>query len=610
MASTRLDAGADRRALPAVPLRPAPADRRGRRGRRRRASTRHAPPGAGGARTGPPAAARRRSTQLERGVRRPLDAMPALVGRGDGDRQQLLGRRRRALDDGRSRSSPTTRTWRRPLPGIWYQMGLHCNELGDDCPFDVAGFTFAGFPGVVIGHNQEIAWGFTNLGPDVTDLYLEAVDGERYLRGKQVARRSSVARRRSRSPGRSRSRSPSAPRSTARCSPTSARSTPRSAPTRRCRPTRPDRGGGYAVSLAWTALRADPHRRGGLRDRTGRPDWEEFRAAARAASRHPARTWCTPTATATSATRRPGCIPVRRPAPPGRLPAPRAGTGATTGPASSSPSTRCRRCSTPTEGFIATANQAPVDPAYPYYLGGALGLRLPQPAHRRPARPRRARCRVDDMARDPARHLQRASRRRWCPYLLDVDAGGRYYSAGQRLLRGVGLHPADADSAAAAYFNAVWKNLLRLTFDDQLPPTVAVRRRRPLVRGRAPAAATSRTTRGGTTSTPTTSARVATTSCAQAMRDARDELVRLQSRRADGWTWGHQHTLDAGEPDHRAVRHRAGRGARQPRRLGAGRRHRASSTRSAGTPPRATRSTGCRRCGWSSRWPTSTTRRG
>jgi penicillin amidase len=28
-----------------------------------------------------------------------------------------------------------------------------------------------------------------------------------------------------------------------------------------------------------------------------------------------------------------------------------------------------------------------------------------------------------------------------------------------------------------------------------------------------------------------------------AMRDARDELVHLQSRRVDGWTWGHQHTL-------------------------------------------------------------------
>ena len=34
-------------------------------------------------------------------------------------------------------------------------------------------------PGVIIGHNQDIAWGMTNLGADVTDLYLEKVTGER-----------------------------------------------------------------------------------------------------------------------------------------------------------------------------------------------------------------------------------------------------------------------------------------------------------------------------------------------------------------------------------------------------------------------------------------------
>ena len=33
-------------------------------------------------------------------------------------------------------------------------------------------------PGVIIGHNQNIAWGMTNLGADVTDLYLEKVTGD------------------------------------------------------------------------------------------------------------------------------------------------------------------------------------------------------------------------------------------------------------------------------------------------------------------------------------------------------------------------------------------------------------------------------------------------
>lgn len=66
------------------------------------------------------------------------------------------------------------------MPSIWAQMGLHCAELGEECNYDVAGYTFSGLPGVVIGHNERIAWGFTNLGPDVADLYLERVEGDMY----------------------------------------------------------------------------------------------------------------------------------------------------------------------------------------------------------------------------------------------------------------------------------------------------------------------------------------------------------------------------------------------------------------------------------------------
>jgi penicillin amidase len=62
------------------------------------------------------------------------------------------------------------------MPSIWYQVGLHCREKTDDCMVDVAGFSFAGVPGVVIGHNDRIAWGFTNVGPDVMDLYIEKVN--------------------------------------------------------------------------------------------------------------------------------------------------------------------------------------------------------------------------------------------------------------------------------------------------------------------------------------------------------------------------------------------------------------------------------------------------
>ncbi|MBI4731834.1 MAG: penicillin acylase family protein [Chloroflexi bacterium] len=62
------------------------------------------------------------------------------------------------------------------MPSIWYQVGLHCQPKSDACPYEVAGFSFAGVPGVVIGHNDRIAWGFTNNGPDVMDLYVEKVN--------------------------------------------------------------------------------------------------------------------------------------------------------------------------------------------------------------------------------------------------------------------------------------------------------------------------------------------------------------------------------------------------------------------------------------------------
>ncbi|GAA3630499.1 hypothetical protein GCM10022223_55310 [Kineosporia mesophila] len=66
------------------------------------------------------------------------------------------------------------------MPGVWSQVGLHCNTVSADCPFDVSGYSFAGLPGVVIGHNARISWGLTNLAPDVTDFFLEKVTGDTY----------------------------------------------------------------------------------------------------------------------------------------------------------------------------------------------------------------------------------------------------------------------------------------------------------------------------------------------------------------------------------------------------------------------------------------------
>jgi penicillin amidase len=55
-------------------------------------------------------------------------------------------------------------------PSIWHLVHLSAPGLR------VAGVTAPGLPGIVIGHNDRIAWGFTNVGPDVQDLYIEKFD--------------------------------------------------------------------------------------------------------------------------------------------------------------------------------------------------------------------------------------------------------------------------------------------------------------------------------------------------------------------------------------------------------------------------------------------------
>jgi penicillin amidase len=52
-------------------------------------------------------------------------------------------------------------------PSIWYE----CHLLAGD--IDVIGVSFPGAPGIIIGHNQHIAWGLTNAISDVQDLYIE-----------------------------------------------------------------------------------------------------------------------------------------------------------------------------------------------------------------------------------------------------------------------------------------------------------------------------------------------------------------------------------------------------------------------------------------------------
>jgi penicillin amidase len=115
-----------------------------------------------------------------------LDSIPALLGRGDGigSNSWVVAGSKTTTGKPLLANDPHLGT---SIPGIWYQTGLHCRNLSAACPFDVSGYTFAGMPGVIIGHNQSVAWGLTNLAPDVSDFYLEKVTDRTYLRdGQQV----------------------------------------------------------------------------------------------------------------------------------------------------------------------------------------------------------------------------------------------------------------------------------------------------------------------------------------------------------------------------------------------------------------------------------------
>ncbi len=62
------------------------------------------------------------------------------------------------------------------MPNLWYEAHLRSED------FDVAGVTLPGMPFVIVGHNRRIAWGFTNIGPTVEDIYIETFNpGGQYL---------------------------------------------------------------------------------------------------------------------------------------------------------------------------------------------------------------------------------------------------------------------------------------------------------------------------------------------------------------------------------------------------------------------------------------------
>lgn len=406
-----------------------------------------------------------------------LDSVPRLLGRGEGigSNSWVVSGERTTTGKPLLANDPHLGVGQ---PGIWIQNSLHCRTVSSSCPLDVSGFSFAGVPGVIIGHNGNIAWGFTNLGPDVTDFYLERIVGDTYLRDgqwEQVTTREETIRIRGGADQRITVRStvhgPVMSDVVEAASDAGGR-----APTEQ----EGDESESYALSLAWTAL--TPSRTAdailGLNLAT---NFEEFREATRL--------FAVPSQNIVYADRdghigyqAPGLIPVRRAA------IPRAPAGYWPAPGWDSRYDWQGFVDVgdlpwvldPPDGVVVTANQAVTAGPRPFLTTDwDRGWRATRIAQRLGE--------LDEVGPDDMRAIQLDARDSFAPVLVqallalpledtesDPDTEGllEFTREARELLRGWdATTPAgDAEAgAAAAYYNAVWRNLIELTFDDELP---------------------------------------------------------------------------------------------------------------------------------------------
>ena len=356
------------------------------------------------------------------------------------------------------------------LPSIWYQMGLHCNVVNTACPFDTTGFTFAGMPGVVIGHNQSISWGFTNLGADVQDLYLEQVTGDNtYLYNGQDQKFTTRQEVIKVAGGADQTITV---RSTADGMPiisdhnTQQQSVGQDAPVDG---TAPPRNGGYAIALRWTAL--DPGKSmDAVFELDRATDFSQFRAAARDFA-VPAQNLIYADTAGNIGYQAPGQIPIRAKGDDGTYPMP--GWTSQYSWKGFIPQAALPYVENPSTGYIVTANQAVVDSSYPYELTDdwGYGTRSQQITDLIKSKlANGGRISPDDMQSMQTDDTS-VMAQTLVPYLLKVPLSDPYYKDAQQLLKDWN-YKQDAGSAAAAYYNAVWSNLLHLAFDEKFPAQV------------------------------------------------------------------------------------------------------------------------------------------
>ncbi|MFC6355019.1 penicillin acylase family protein [Luethyella okanaganae] len=351
------------------------------------------------------------------------------------------------------------------MPSIWYQVGLHCKTLSPKCPFSVAGYSFSGLPGVIIGHNDRIAWGFTNLGPDVADLYLEKVSGETYeLDGIQqpLVQHSETITVAGGDPVTidilATGHGPIVTGISGDFGEIGA-----DYPAAVGQPS-----GVYELALQWTAL--TPGRTAGAIFALNRAqNWDEFREAARLFE-VPSQNLLYADVDGNIGYQAPGLIPVRNSGD-GTLPVP--GWTSAYDWNGFIPFDQLPRLHNPPSGLIVTANNAAVGPDTPGMItkDWDLGYRAQRiTALLQEAIGSGARITIDTMDSIQADTFD-ANAAQIVPVLNGLTIDGDP-AKGQELLADWDFHD-DVDSPSAAFFNMTWRHLLDAMFADKLPEGTA-----------------------------------------------------------------------------------------------------------------------------------------
>ncbi|MCX4906253.1 penicillin acylase family protein [Streptomyces sp. NBC_00878] len=356
------------------------------------------------------------------------------------------------------------------LPSVWYQMGLHCKSISEKCQYDVSGYTFAGLPGVIIGHNENIAWGMTNSGADVTDLYLEKLTGDGYEYDDKVKPFTTREEKINVAGGDSKTivvretnNGPLLSDRNDELVKVGKKATVDSAA--------PDRGDGYAISLRWTALSPGTSM-DAVFAMNKAADWTDFRKAATL--------FDVPSQNLTYADtdnnigyQLPGRIPIRGKGD-GSLPAP--GWDSAYRWTGYIKQAELPYEYNPERGYIVTANQAVVDKdKYPYSLttDWGYGTRSQRIADLIESKIKGGgKISTDDMRQMQLDNSSEIAKL-LVPKLLKIDVSDKNVREGQKLLEGWN-YTQDADSAAAAYFNATWRNILKLAYGNKLPKELRV----------------------------------------------------------------------------------------------------------------------------------------